>query len=61
MAALNHNVLATTHKNTKMDLLEAELRYFHRPRLANARKMSPWQITLKDISKKEKDKPAGTF
>jgi hypothetical protein len=52
VAALNHNVLATTHKNTKMDLLEGELKHFHRPRLANARKMSPWQITLKDVSKK---------
>ena len=54
VAALNHNVLATSHKNTKMDLLEGELKYFHRPRLANARKMSPWQITLKDVSKKGK-------
>ena len=54
VAALNHNVLATSHRNTKMDLLEGELKYFHRPRLANTRKMSPWQITLKDFSKKSK-------
>jgi Protein of unknown function (DUF3591) len=54
VAALNHNILATSHKNTKMDLLEGELKYFHRPRLANGRKMSPWQITLKDVSKKDK-------
>ena len=54
VAALNHNILATSHKNTKMDLLEGELKYFHRPRLANARKMSPWQITLRDVSRKDK-------
>ena len=59
VAALNHNVLATSHRNTKMDLLEGELKYFHRPRLANSRKMSPWQITLKDFSKKGKTGSSG--
>lgn len=58
VAALNHNILATSHKNTKMDLLEGELKYFHRPRLANARKMSPWQITLRDVSRKDKSSGA---
>lgn len=52
VAALNHNLLAITHKNTKLDLPEGELKYFHRPRLTATRRMSPWSITLKDISKR---------
>jgi hypothetical protein len=45
VAALNHNVLATAHRNTKMDLTEFELRSFHRPRLPPTRRGAAWRIT----------------
>jgi hypothetical protein len=44
VSILNHNDIATKNANTKMDLTDAELRCFHRPRLAKANKAKPWSI-----------------
>ena len=33
ISAVNHNNIAISHKNTKPDLSELDLRYFHRPRM----------------------------
>eukprot|EP01038_Epipyxis_sp_PR26KG_P009931 gene9931-13360_t len=52
IAALNHNSIANSHRNTKPDLLESELRYFHRPRM-NKERDRPWQISLKNSTKKQ--------
>lgn len=46
ISTLNHNIIATTHKNTKMDLTEMELRYFHRPRMAKSLKIRQWHINI---------------
>jgi hypothetical protein len=45
IAALNHSVIASSHKNSKADLAEGELKYFHRPRMVNDRDR-PWTIHL---------------
>lgn len=37
IAAVNHSSIALAHRNTKPDLSELELRYFHRPRMGKER------------------------
>lgn len=48
-ALLNHHNLAVNHKNSKPDLLEMELKYFHRPRMSHQR---PWTIQVPAVQKK---------
>ena len=47
--SLSHHNIAYSHKNTKPDLLEVELMYFHRPRMIRDRDR-PWMIHLTDPS-----------
>jgi transcription initiation factor TFIID subunit 1 len=53
IAALNHCNIATSHKNTKADLYEVELKYFHRPRMIRERDRA-WQVIPKSIFQKSK-------
>jgi hypothetical protein len=42
----NHTAIALNHRNTRADLKEIELKYFHRPRILKERDRS-WQIVLR--------------
>ena len=46
ISSFNHNNIAIQHKNTKADLYEVELKYFHRPRMIRDREKK-WNIIPK--------------
>eukprot|EP01034_Spumella_vulgaris_P022021 gene22021-28115_t len=59
IAAMNHSTIATSHKNTKPDLMALELKYFHRPHMIRE-KDRPWQITCKNSTTKKSSGSSGS-
>lgn len=53
MSGLTHSSIALQHRNTKPDLYEVELKYFHRPRMSATERQRSWEISFQPpLSKK---------
>lgn len=52
VSVISHNIVASSNRNTKADLTELELKYFHRPRLIKERGL-PFDIKIRPKAHKQ--------